>query len=219
MCVAACPCARVPQAHACAYVSLCVYEVVLHVGAQLDHVVEVHTIHGQLMALSDVLQLSTKPKTLLRFIAIAKALLNDVGNGESVPRCVNMIRFASPFHPGLCRVLHLLSHPRSDVRSWWLIKFVEGGQSLRPHFPQLKKSFRDPYKHEWYDLSEALASVETPFLVYEAALLAAGHVDMAKRLRQKAAEAGDCEDGPATVCFALQCLAERLLILAGRLRL
>jgi hypothetical protein len=198
-----------------------VYEVVLHVGAQLDHVVEVHTIHAWLMALSHVLELGTQPKKQLQFIAIAKALLNDVGNGESVPRCVNMIRSASPFHPGLCRVSHLLLHPQplSDLCSWHLIMFVERGHSVRNNFHELKKSFVDIYTHEMYDLNEALASVETPFLVYEAALLAAGHVDMAKRLRQKAAEAGDCDDGTVTVCFALQCLAERLLILATRLRL
>ena len=90
---------------------------------------------------------------------------------------------------------------------------------MRADFHRLETSFFDIYHKHTYDLTEVLASVDTPFLVYETALLAAGHVDMAKRLRQKAAEAGDCDDGTATVCFALQCLAERLLILATRLRL
>jgi hypothetical protein len=89
-----------------------VYEVVLHVGAQLDHVVEVHTIHAHIMAVSHVLHLGTLPKKQLQVIVIAKSLLNDVANGESVPRCVNMFRSASPFHSGLCRVLHLLLHPQ-----------------------------------------------------------------------------------------------------------
>ena len=75
----------------------------------------------------------------------------------------------------------------------------------------------DPYTHEQYDLSEVLASVETPFLVYETALLAAGHVEMGKRLRRAATEAGDCEDGQATVCFALRVLAERMIVLANLL--
>ena len=198
------------------------YEVVLHVGAQLDHVVEVHTIHAHIMAVSHVLDLGTNPKKQLQFIVVAKSLLNDVANGESVPRCVNMFRSASPFHPGLCRVLHLLLHPQpplSDLCSWHLIKFVEAGRHVRADFDKLEKSFVDIYKHEVYDLTEVLASVETPFLVYETALLAAGHVEMGKRLRRAATEAGDCDDGTATVCFALQCLAERLLILATRLRL
>ena len=109
--------------------------------------------------------------------------------------------------------------PLSDVCSWYLMQFVERGHFVRADFALLKKSFVDPYKHEVYDLSEALASVDTPFLVYETALLASGHVDMGNRLRRKAAEAGDCHDGEATVCFALRCLAERLFILAGRLRI
>ena len=85
-------CARVRVSH-CACMSL--YEVVLHVGAQLDHVVEVHTIHAHIMAVSHVLHLGTLPKKQLQFIVIAKSLLNDVANGESVPRCVNMFRSAS----------------------------------------------------------------------------------------------------------------------------
>ena len=100
---------------------------------------------------------------------------------------------------------------------WHLITFVERGRSVRANFDKLEKSFLDIYKHEVYDLTEALASVETPFLLYETALLAAGHVEMGKRLRKAATEAGDCEDGHATVCFALRVLAERMIILAGRL--
>jgi hypothetical protein len=99
-----------------------------------------------------------------------------------------------------------------------LIKFVEGGHYVRDNFDKLEKRFVDIYKHEVYDLTEALASVETPFLLYETALLAAGHVEMGKRLRKAAAEAGDCEEGPATVCFALRVLAERMDVLAGRLQ-
>ena len=199
------------------------YEVVLHVGAQRDHVVEVHTFHELVMAVSHVLGLGSMPLKQLhwQFIAIAKSLLNDVANGESVPRCVNMLRSASPFHPGLCTVLHLLLHPQpplSDLCSWHLIKFVEGGHHVRANFDKLEKSFVDIYKGEVYDLSEALASVETPFLLYETALLAAGHVEMGKRLRKAAAEAGDCEDGQATVCFALRVLAERMDVLADRLQ-
>jgi hypothetical protein len=76
----------------------------------------------------------------------------------------------------------------------------------------------DIYTGEVYDLTEALASVETPFLLYETALLAAGHVEMGKRLRKAAAEACECEDGQATVCFALQVLAERMDVLADRLQ-
>ena len=98
------------------------------------------------------------------------------------------------------------------------MQFVERSHFVRADFALLKKSFVDPYKHEVYDLTEALAAVDTPFLVYETALLAAGHVDMAKRLRHAAAtEAGDCEDGQATVCFALRVLAERMIVLADRL--
>jgi hypothetical protein len=89
-----------------------VYEVVLHVGAQRDHVVEVHTFHELVMAVSHVLGLGSMPLKQLQFIAIAKSLLNDETNGESVPRCVNMFRSASPFHPGLCTVSHLLLHPQ-----------------------------------------------------------------------------------------------------------
>ena len=103
---------------------------------------------------------------------------------------------------------------------WHLITFVERGRSVRADFAKLEKSFVDPYTGEVYDLTEALASVETPFLVYETALLAAGHVEMGQRLRHAAAtEAGDCEDsdGQATVCFALRVLAERMIILASRL--
>ena len=91
------------------------YEVVLHVGAQLDHVVEVHTFHAYIMAVSDVLGLGSMPLKQLQFIAIAKSLLNDETNGESVPRCVNMFRSASPFHPGLCTGLHLLLHPQPPL--------------------------------------------------------------------------------------------------------
>ena len=92
------------------------YEVVLHVGAQLDHVVEVHTFHEYIIAVSHVLGLGSMPQKQLQFIAIAKSLLNDVANGESVPRCVNMFRSASPFHPGLCTVLHLLSSAAPPFR-------------------------------------------------------------------------------------------------------
>ena len=101
-----------------------------------------------------------------------------------------------------------------------MIKFVEGGHHVRADFDKLEMSFVDIYTHEVYDLTEALASVETPFLLYETALLAAGHVEMGKRLRKAAAEAGDYEDGLrlATVCFALRVLAERMDVLAGRLR-
>ena len=99
-----------------------------------------------------------------------------------------------------------------------MIKFVEGGHYVRDNFDKLEKRFVDIYKHEVYDLTEALASVETPFLLYETALLAAGHVEMGKRLRKAAAEAGDCEGGRATVCFALRVLAERMDVLAGRLQ-
>ena len=197
------------------------YEVVLTVGAQLDHVVEVHTFHEYIIAVSHVLGLGSMPQKQLQFIAIAKSLLNDVANGESVPRCVNMFRSASPFHPGLCTVLHLLLHPQpplSDLCSWHLIKFVEAGHHVRADFGELERSFVDIYTGEVYDLSEALASVETPFLLYETALLAAGHVEMGKRLRKAAAEANDCEDGQATVCFALQVLAERMDVLADRLQ-
>ena len=101
---------------------------------------------------------------------------------------------------------------------WHLITFVERGGSVRADFAKLEKSFVDPYTFEVYDLTEALASVDTPFLLYETALLAAGHVEMGKRLRKAATEAGDCEDGRATVCFALRVLAERMDVLAGRLR-
>ncbi len=89
---------------------------------------------------------------------------------------------------------------------------------MRANFDELEKRFVDIYTGEVYDLTEALASVETPFLLYETALLAAGHVEMGKRLRKAAAEAGDYEDGLATVCFALRVLAERMDVLAGRLR-
>ena len=101
---------------------------------------------------------------------------------------------------------------------WHLITFVERGRSVRADFAKLEKSFVDPYTFEVYDLTEALASVETPFLLYETALLAAGHVEMGKRLRKAAAEADECEDGQATVCFALQVLAERMDVLADRLQ-
>jgi hypothetical protein len=86
--------------------------VVLRVGAQIDHIVEVHTVHEELMAVSHVLRLGAMPQKLLRFRDVAKSLLNHVDNGESVPRCVNMFRSASPFHPGICRLLHLLLHPQ-----------------------------------------------------------------------------------------------------------
>ena len=69
-------------------------------------------------------------------------------------------------------------------------------------------------------LRQVLASVDTPFLVVEAALLASAHVRMGLRLMERAtAEAGDCEDGGSTVGLALRCLAERMFILADRLRL
>ena len=109
--------------------------------------------------------------------------------------------------------------PLSDLCSWHLIKFVEGGHSVRANFDKLEKSFFDIYTKQTYDLAEVLASVDTPFLVYETALLAAGHVDMGQRLMKAATEADDCQDGRATVCFALKCLAQRMFVLAGRLRL
>ena len=90
---------------------------------------------------------------------------------------------------------------------------------MRDNFDKLEKSFVDIYLKQTYDLTEVLASVDTPFLVYETALLAAGHVDMGQRLMKAATEAGDCQDGQATVCFALKCLAQRMFVLAGRLRL
>ena len=109
--------------------------------------------------------------------------------------------------------------PLSDLCRWHLITFVERGGSVRADFAKLEKSFVDPYTFEVYDLTEALASVDTPFLLYETALLAAGHVEMGKRLGHAAAtEAGDCENGQATVCFALRVLAERMSVLAGRLQ-
>ena len=65
-----------------------------------------------------------------------------------------------------------------------------------------------------------LASVDTPFLVVEAALLASAHDRMGRRLMERAAtEPGDCEDGGSTVGLALRCLAERTFRLADRLRL
>ena len=109
--------------------------------------------------------------------------------------------------------------PLSDLCSWHLIKFVEGGHSVRANFDKLEKSFFDIYTKQTYDLAEVLASVDTPFLVYETALLAAGHVDMGQKLMKAATEAGDCQNGQATVCFALKCLAQRMFVLAGRLRL
>ena len=109
--------------------------------------------------------------------------------------------------------------PLSDLCSWHLITFVERGLSVRADFHRLEKGFFDIYHKQTYDLTEVLASVDTPFLVYETALLAAGHVDMGQKLMKAATEAGDCQDGQATVCFALKCLAQRLFILAGRLRL
>ena len=109
--------------------------------------------------------------------------------------------------------------PLSDLCSWHLITFVERGHSVRADFHRLEKSFFDIYHKQTYDLTEVLASVDTPFLVYETALLAAGHVDMGQRLMKAATEAGDCQDGQATVCFALKCLAQRMFVLAGRLRL
>ena len=109
--------------------------------------------------------------------------------------------------------------PLSDLCSWHLITFVERGHSVRADFHSLEKRFFDIYHKQYYDLTEVLASVDTPFLVYETALLAAGHVDMGQRLMTAATEAGDCQDGQATVCFALKCLAQRMFVLAGRLRL
>jgi hypothetical protein len=105
------------------------------------------------------------------------------------------------------------------VCRWHLIQFVERGLSVLADFAQLGKSFEDPYKREVYDLREVLASVDTPFLVYETALLAAGHVHMGKKLMQAATEAGDCQDDGATLCLALKCLAQRMFVLADRLRL
>jgi hypothetical protein len=90
---------------------------------------------------------------------------------------------------------------------------------VRGNFAELKKKFDDPYTHEEYDLSEVLASVDSPFLVYEMSLLASGHVEFGMRLRDAAVAAGDCDEGDATVCHALRCLAERLFVLADRLRL
>ena len=84
----------------------------MHVGAQIDHIVEVHTVHEELMAVSHVLHLGAMPQKLLRFRDVAKSLLNHVDNGESVPRCVNMFRSASTFHPDLCKASHLLLHPQ-----------------------------------------------------------------------------------------------------------
>ena len=109
--------------------------------------------------------------------------------------------------------------PLSDLCSWHLITFVERGHSVRADFLRLEKSFFDIYHKQTYDLREVLASVDTPFLVYETALLAAGHVDMGQKLMKAATEAGDCQEGRATVCFALKCLAQRMFVLAGRLRL
>ena len=103
-----------------------------------------------------------------------------------------------------------------DVRRWFLISFVEEGRSVRVNFAELKKKFDDPYTHEEYDLSEVLASVDSPFLVYEMSLLASGHVEFGTRLRDAAVGAGDCDEGEATVCHALRCLAERLFVLADR---
>jgi hypothetical protein len=80
------------------------------------------------------------------------------------------------------------------------------------NFAELKKKFDDPYTHEEYDLSEVLASVDSPFLVYEMSLLASGHIEFGMRLRDAAVAAGDCDEGEATVCHALRCLAERLFI-------
>ncbi len=106
-----------------------------------------------------------------------------------------------------------------DVCRWFVVSFVEEGPSVRVNFAKLKKKFDDPYTHEEYDLSEVLASVDIPFLVYEMSLLASGHVEFGMRLRDAAAGAGDCHEGEATVCHALRCLAERLFVLADRLRL
>ena len=90
---------------------------------------------------------------------------------------------------------------------------------MRDDFDKLKKSFVDIYTEQTYDLTEVLASVDTPFLVYETALLAAGHVDMGQKLMKAATEAGDCQDDGATLCLALKCLAQRMFVLADRLRL
>ena len=145
--------------------SLCVYEAVPHVGAQLDHCVEVGSASRMLRAVSCVLHLGTKPTQLLRVVDIVQSLLNDVDNCESVPRCVNMFRSASHFHSGFCRVLDLplqvaTAAPHSDVPrcSYWIIQFVEAGYFLRDNFAELGKSFEDPYTHETYDLSQVLAS-------------------------------------------------------------
>ena len=108
LCVTAC-------ARVCGCVSLCVYEAVPHVGAQLDHVAEVGSASRMLRAVSYVLQLGTKPTQLLRVVDIAQSLLNDVDNCESVPRCVNMFRSASHFHSGFCRVLDLPLQPRPPI--------------------------------------------------------------------------------------------------------
>ena len=146
----------------CVTVSLCVYEAMPHVGAQRDHVAEVNEFHDMIRAVSDVLQLSGRPNQLLRFIGIAKSLLNNNDNCEFVPRGVNMFRSASHFHPGLCRVLQLLLQPRpppSDVCSRHVIGFVQAGHSLRADFDELEKGFVDPYTHEEYDLREVLASL------------------------------------------------------------
>ena len=99
----------------CVTDSLCVYEAVPHVGAQLDHVAEVGSVARMLRAVSSVLQLGTKPTQLLRVVDIAQSLLNDVDNCESVPRCVNMFRSASHFHSGFCRVLELPLQPRPPI--------------------------------------------------------------------------------------------------------
>ena len=99
------------------------------------------------------------------------------------------------------------------------MKFVEDGHFVRADFARLMKSFVDPYKREEYDLREVLASADTPFLVYETALLAAGHVHMGQKLMQAATEAGDCQDDGTTLCLALKCLAQRMFVLADRLRL
>ena len=155
----------------CVCVSLCVYEAVPHVGAQLDHVAEVGTVARMLRAVSSVLQLGTKPAQLLRVVDIAQSLLNDVDNCESVPRCANMFRSASHFHSGFCslRVLELPLQPRpphSNVSqcSWWLIQFVEAGYFLRDNFDELGTSFEDPYTHETYDLSQVLVSFLKAYL-------------------------------------------------------
>ena len=154
------------RARVCECVSLCVYEAVPHVGAQLDHVAEVGSVARMLLAVSSVLQLGTEPTQLLQVVDIAQSLLNDVDNCESVPRCVNMFRSASHFHSGFCKVLELPLQPRppiindSDVPrcSYWIIQFVEAGYFLRDNFDELGKSFEDPYTHETYDLSQVLAS-------------------------------------------------------------